>query len=110
MTTMKILAVATLLSTALATPVLARDAHKPTRHGHQRVHVYRTAPAAVLNPLDFFLVNGNQPYFDGYNGQPGYMGYYKPGFGPPPVLVTGTLGCMPGTRFIGADGRRHVCQ
>jgi hypothetical protein len=112
MTTTQILAVAAVLSAALATPALARDG-KHARHWHA-VHrgtaaVDRTA-AVATDALDFFILNGNQAYFDGTDGGVGYMGYYRRGSGPAPVLVTGAIGCMPGTQFIGADSRRHVCR
>ncbi|MET0220045.1 MAG: hypothetical protein ABW213_05260 [Tardiphaga sp.] len=111
MKTTQFLAMAAVLSIALATPALARDG-KPPRHRdwvHRSVAVDRTAVAAT-DAFDDFIRNGNQPYFDGTDGGVGYMGYYRRGSGPAPVLVTGAIGCMPGTRFNGFDGRRHVCQ
>jgi hypothetical protein len=97
-----ILTAAAVLSALIAMPALAHDTSHKRMHrhgmastdgmsgremrGHHSRRVYvRTAGPVALSPLDFFIFNGNQPYFDGYNGQPGYMGYYGHGRTPTPI-------------------------
>ncbi|WOH69098.1 hypothetical protein [Bradyrhizobium sp. BWA-3-5] len=109
----KFLTAAAVLSTALAAPALAQDAHGRSdairqTSTQQRVYHHHsgfwpadvaagvvggaigTAGAIATAPFR----NDVYAYNDGY-----YYGGYNSGFV-----------CQPGTTFIGQDGRRHICQ
>lgn len=114
---LKIVTAAAVLSTALAVPALAQDAHgrsdnirqSPTSERVYQRHsgfgpgevaagvvggAINTAGAIATAPFrsDVYAYN------DGYDGRR-YYGGYSNGFV-----------CQPGTMFWGEDGRRHICQ
>ncbi|MEH2626274.1 hypothetical protein V1292_004329 [Bradyrhizobium sp. AZCC 1719] len=106
---LKLLAAAAVLSTAVAAPALAQDAHGRSdaiRKPQTQDRVYHrhsgfwpgeivggaigTAGAIATAPFR----NDVYAYNYGYGPR-----YYNSGFV-----------CQPGTTFIGGDGRRHICQ
>ena len=114
---LKLLTAAAVLSTALAAPALAGDAHgrsdairKPQiqERAYQRHSGFwpgevaagvvgdaiGTAGAIATAPFR----NDVYAYNDVYHGRR-YYGGYNSGFV-----------CQPGTTFWGEDGRRHICQ
>jgi len=115
---LKLLTAAAVLSTAIAAPALAQDPAPRAHHVRQQqdqMRVYHqsasgfwpadvaagvvggaigTAGAIATAPFR----NDAYAYNDGYYG-PRYYGGYNSGFV-----------CQPGTTFLGADGRRHICQ
>ena len=113
----KLLTAATILSTAIAAPAIARDIHgRPdaVRQSQVQQRVYQhhngfwpgevaagivggaigTAGAIATAPFR----NDAYAYNDGYYGRR-YYGGYNNGFV-----------CQPGTLFWGEDSRRHICQ
>jgi hypothetical protein len=113
----KFLAAAAVLSTALAAPALAQDAHgrsdairqTPTQqrvyHHHSGFWPADVAAGVVGGAIGTAGAIATAPfrndvyaYNDGYYGRRYYGGY------------TNGFVCQPGTTFIGEDGRRHVCQ
>jgi hypothetical protein len=114
---LKLLTAAAVLSTAIAAPALAQDAHGrsdavPKYQNNDRVYYQHrgfgpgevaagvvggaigTAGAIATAPFR----NDVYAYNDGYGGRR-YDGGYNSGFV-----------CQPGTMFWGDDGRRHICQ
>jgi hypothetical protein len=114
---LKLLTAAAVLTTAVAAPALAQDAHGRSDHIRQyqtsdRVYhrhsgfwpgevaagvvggAIGTAGAIATAPFR----NDVYAYNDGYYGRR-YYGGYNSGFV-----------CQPGTIFWGHDGRRHICQ
>ncbi|MDE5452681.1 hypothetical protein GWE18_07295 [Bradyrhizobium sp. CSA112] len=110
----KLLTAAAVLSTAVAAPALAQDAHGRSdaiRQPQTQDRVYNrhsgfwpgevaagvvggaigTAGAIATAPFrnDVYAYNYGRRYYGGYNS--GFV-------------------CQPGTTFIGQDGRRHICQ
>jgi hypothetical protein len=114
---LKLLAAATMLSTAIAAPALAQDpaprAHA-VRMQQDQARIYHRENGFWPADVAAGVVNGaigtagaiasapfhsqSYAYNDGYYGR-GYHGSYKNGFV-----------CEPGTMFRGEDGRRHICQ
>lgn len=114
---LKLLAAATVLSTAIAAPAFAQDpaprAHA-TRMQQDQARVYHRDSGFWPADVAAGVVGGaigtsgaiatapfrsqGYAYNDGYYGR-GYYGTYNNGFV-----------CQPGTIFRGEDGRRHICQ
>jgi hypothetical protein len=114
---LKLVTAAAVLSTTLAVPALAQDAHgrsDAVRQTQTQERVYHrnsgfwpgevaagvvggaigTAGAIATAPFR----NDVYAYNDSYDGRR-YYGGYNNGFV-----------CQPGTMFWGEDGRRHICQ
>ena len=115
---LKLLTAAAALSAAIAAPALAQDPApraQSVRHQQDAARIYHhrssafwpgdlaagvvggaigTAGAIATAPFR----NDHYAYNNGYYGNRYYGGYNN------------GLVCRPGTLFIGADGRRHICQ
>lgn len=139
MINMKMIAAAALLTSAIATPVLAQDVSQPTRMKH---HTY-SSQARDANAYDrqdtrrdsgFWpadvaagVVDGvvgaagaiasapfrddSYAYNNGYDNR-GFGDSYANGYGYDSSSYAARNGfvCQPGTLFRGEDGRRHICQ
>ena len=105
---LKLLAAATVLSTAIAAPSFAQDpaARTPSvRQQQEQARMYHrdqgfwpadVAAGVVGGAIGTAGAIATAPF---RNDRYAYYGGYNNGFV-----------CQPGTTFRGADGRRHICQ
>ena len=117
---LKLIAAATALTAAIASPALAMGPHARSEAVQQRQHEARAFHSGSFWPGDAAagIVGGvigtagaiaTAPFrhdsyaYDSY----AYNGYYG---NPYPSAYGSGFVCQPGTTFVGEDGLRHICR
>ncbi|MEH2533428.1 hypothetical protein V1277_000187 [Bradyrhizobium sp. AZCC 1588] len=110
---LKLLAAAAVLSTAVAAPALAQDAHGRSdaiRKPQTQDRVYHRHSGFWPGEIAAGVVGGAIGTAGAIATAPFRNDVYAYNYGYGPRYYNSGFVCQPGTTFIGGDGRRHICQ